>query len=134
MSHPTATPRSRSAGGTYKGHSTVVATANDPRTVSCSQCSPTRLERFSHFRVFLVPLEIDEEDIFRLGRPRRERLDPGQVQLVLLEQVQRIDQRTRIVRQAEHDRRLVVPRLARLLMADEREACLVVLRVVDLRE
>jgi len=81
-----------------------------------------------------MALEIDEEQVFGLRRLRRERFDPGQVDLVLREHAQGVVKRTGIVRRAEHDGRLVVPRLARLLIADDREARLVVRRILDLGE
>src|SRR5262249_3005457 len=48
-------------------------------------------------RVFDVSLEIHKKDILRLGQLGGERFDPGQVELVALEDLQGIHKRTRMM-------------------------------------
>src|SRR5262245_7018490 len=49
------------------------------------------------FRIFGMALEIDKENVLALLRAGREGFDPGEIDLVLLKQIKRINERARVV-------------------------------------
>src|SRR5436190_9342948 len=82
-------------------------------------------------RILGVTLEVYEEDVLRLGGARWERLNPRQVDLVLLEDVQGVGQRARGMGDLEHECGLVLARSRRLLQADDGKARLVKRVILD---
>src|SRR5437870_13009095 len=84
------------------------------------------LEGADDLWILAVALEIDEEDVLRLGSLGRKRFDPGQVDLVRLEDVEHLGQRAGLMADAEHQGGLVIAGLGYLLVADDGDARLVV--------
>src|SRR5262245_51081181 len=81
-----------------------------------------RLQRPLHFGVFLVAVEIDEEDVLLLAGLGGERLDPVEIQFVGFKDVECIHKRSGVVRDLEHEGGLVVASALAFLQADDGEA------------
>src|SRR5262245_22125556 len=81
-----------------------------------------RLQRALHFGVFLVAVEIDEEDVLLFAGLGGKRLDPVEIQFVGFKDVECIHKRSGVVRDLEHEGGLVVASALAFLQADDGEA------------
>ena len=80
----------------------------------------------------MVAVEIDEKHRLGARRTSWERFDPAQVELVQLEWTESVDQAARVIRQSKHDGSFVVAGLLAFLIADDREARLVGVGILDI--
>ena len=84
------------------------ASAYEPSTTSRSDFfSSDAIARFTP-QVAGVPLEFQEEQVAAPRLRDRERLDPGEIEPLALEDRHRVGQGARLVRRFEHQRRLVL--------------------------
>ena len=103
-----------------------------PQVPAVSPATDTCVGLGADAAVVLVSLQLDEEQVAPLALRDRERFDPGQIELVPLEDGHRVGQRAGPMLDLEHEGRLVFSGPLGGVLADDGETGEIALVVLDL--